>query len=126
MSGGNTVRIHYRFFNNSQLTPSGHLSGLLDGWKHGDELTLAYEGILDTELALPSSQAEELFRIFNVPGRDPAGYRGPSMSVGDVIHLVDGDAAFAVERFGFKPAEIKGAPMGVRNPKWGKYSDFSA
>jgi hypothetical protein len=120
------MRIHYRFYNNSQLTPSGHFSGLLDGWKHGDELTLAYEGILDTGLALPSSQAEELFRIFNEPGARPAGYRGPSMSVGDVIQLVDTNQDFAVDRFGFREVRIQGAPMGARNPKWGRHSDFSA
>lgn len=94
---------------NVQFTPDGHLSGMINGYQNGDEVTpvFAYAGKQDYT---PAMLAEDAFRLFNAPPEYLTGddaktmyrYRGNklrSLSVGDVVS-VDGEL-FAVASLGF-------------------------
>ena len=75
--------IFYSFYNNVQLTTQGHVSGLLNRYTDGDKLELVYSGYLCRDI----EPLEYLFDLFNDPTKRPANYKGPSMSVGDVVML---------------------------------------
>jgi YodL-like len=115
------IMIPYRFYYNSQglvrvgdRFADGYRDGTgrdhipsLDGYRPGDDLTLAWEGEFESAPnSTPGfSACEELFRIFNEPWGRPNEYAGPSMSVGDVVVFfpgADNEIAFGCDTTGFK------------------------
>ena len=98
----------------------------MDGYKPGDELTLAFEKVYENS-QLPDNATDlmicdSLFSVFNQSTGAGSDYYGPSMSVGDVIQIcIDhGEIrAYAVNRLGF---EFLGTPELTylqRPAKWG-------
>ncbi len=95
------------------MDSAGHRTSFLHGYRPGDRLALAYKARWK-HLLFDFSQedfdhfaAQLLFRWFNIErSGDIANYRGPSMSVGDVVEI-DG-RAYAVDTPGF--ARAQGAP----------------
>ena len=80
---------------------AGLLTGMADGYRAGDPMDLADAG--DIEGGDNQDVLNALWRIFNL--LPPTGYRGRSLSVGDVIVLglgADGVSAYAVSQVGFQ------------------------
>jgi YodL-like len=114
-------RIPYIFYNNSQKDEQGRNTGFF-GFNTGDELTLAYAGTIEVrDNVLCSSLKDQLFEMFNVDELRPADYRGPSMSVGDVIVIGHNlNLAYAVESCGFKDVTlvINDSPVKMHPARW--------
>jgi len=92
---------------------------MLDGYKSGDKLTLAYVGMI---LTMPTERGcEPLFRLFNAPWERPDEYAGPSMSVGDVVTFFPGrpeEASFACDKIGFIKIVLNGNKIEARPARW--------
>ena len=125
----------YRFYFNSDglVQIDGQMCGrkanaehfpTLDGFRTGDEMTLAYEGSIDVnahgdDFGVQRFVCSKLWQQFNAPWERPNEYAGPSMSIGDVIVLypdTDIQMAFSVARDGFKLcslslSDLKPAPV---------------
>jgi hypothetical protein len=116
----------FTYYWNSQEDAHGRNTGMLDGFRDGDTLQIAFRGLF--ECAFPVKKAEDLesvaevlFVVFNDPDRRPAEYRGPSMSVGSVLEIQG--KCFAVAPCGFVPVEIWKCPIEDGNPRWSSAFD---
>jgi hypothetical protein len=124
--------IPYRFYWNSEgmirigngfaaIDSPSHIPSL-DGYRPGDDLTLAWEGEFESApTSTPGfSACEELFRMFNAPWERPNEYAGPSMSVGDVIVFfpgADNEIAFGCEMTGFRKVTGTGVAFSNTHPQ---------
>jgi hypothetical protein len=113
-------QVPYIFYNNSQKDAQGRNTGFF-GFNKGDELTLAYAGTLEVDDNASNSRVcNKLFDMFNAEERPAADYRGPSMSVGDVL-LINHELAYSVESFGFKDmatSTLNASPLKMHPAKW--------
>ncbi len=105
------MKYSFTFYWNAQRAPQGYLVGFLEGYQPGHRLEIAYRGlvsVLEDDRPRASEHllwvAEILFAVFNDESRRPACYRGPSMSVGNVVEIQG--VCFAVAPLGFEPVEI--------------------
>jgi YodL-like len=125
--------VPYRFYHNSEglvrigegfAAKSGareHIPSL-DGYRPGDDLTLAWEGEFESApTSTPGfSACEELFQLFNAPWARPNEYAGPSMSVGDVVVFfpgADNEIAFGCETAGFRKVTGTGVAFSETSPR---------
>lgn len=96
------MKIPYIYYHNSQKDAEGRELAGIYGHRSGDELTLAYAGTI--EVAGPQTAREyicdALYEKFNISR--PDNYRGPSMSIGDVI-VLNHKYAYSVANSGFDP-----------------------
>jgi hypothetical protein len=111
----------FTYFVNVQENSRGHLTGFTEGYKNGDDLLIAYRGFVAADSLYKGRQrlenaAHALFAIFNHPDMRPAGYRGPSMSVGSVVEIQG--VHFAVEPLGWKEVEIWQSRIAVKDVRW--------
>jgi hypothetical protein len=112
--------MRYRFYLNQQQDEKGRHLGF-DGYQPGHKMQLVYRGQLLEQCVRegrPSEEVrlwhcEQLYRIFNI--HRPDDYRNRSMSVGDVVLLMDGTDlyAYACASFGFE--EIDSAVFAQEN-----------
>lgn len=132
----------YRYFYNSDglVSIDGQFVGRkldathlpsLDGFRTGDELTLAFEGSISVnahgeEFGVQRMVCAKLFQQFNAPWERPNEYAGPTMSIGDVIELYPGTdkhMAFSVEKQGFKLCTISLSTQKLIPTKWLRTSE---
>ncbi len=115
--------VQYAFYYNAQKDEKGRRD-CWEGFQSGHDLQLAHTGEIDMSVN-EHTTLQELFDLYNIG--NPTGYRGPSMSVGDVITLykqVPGQVVpfyvrhFFVASFGFKPAEIGESQVLPTDPRW--------
>lgn len=111
----------FTYYVNMQEDAQGRLTGFLDGYKNGDDLQIAYRGLISADSFYEGRQrleavAHALFARFNHPDMRPAGYRGPSMSVGSVIEIQG--VHFAVEPLDFKEVEIWQSQIHAQDGRW--------
>jgi hypothetical protein len=111
-----TKTVAYQYYWNSQEDAQGRYIGMMDGFKLGDKLTLAYEGTV----SVPSDAgdleiSEKLFEIFNIDR--PDDYRGPSMSIGSVV-ILNNERSCSVAHCGFLPADISKSTLQPQPAKW--------
>lgn len=113
----------FTFYWNAQRDDQGHLVGFLDGYRPGHKLEIAYRGFVkvseeDKARLQPDlfTVADVLFAVFNEDGRRPSSYRGPSMSVGNVIEIQG--RCFAVAPIGFESVEIWESEIAPCDPRW--------
>jgi hypothetical protein len=117
------MRYAFTFYWNGQRDAAGRLVGFLDGYRPGDKLEIAYQGFVlihgvDEARSLPAllTVAESLFAIFNDDDRRPACYRGPSMSVGNVVEIQG--VCYAVASVGFERVEIWQSEIDIGDRRW--------
>lgn len=60
----------------------------------------AVDGYIDVDPTAPTGALEELFARFNRGSGSDVRFAGPSMSVGDVVHL--GETTWLCDSFGWK------------------------
>lgn len=115
------MKINYKFWKNTSKDERGYMSGMIYGYRSGDELTLAYIGSFDTDKTIPDAWAEELFEVFNI--HRPSDYRGYDMSVGDVVQVRtdEGDwINLTVQSLGWTDADITSSPVLPTPDAWGR------
>jgi hypothetical protein len=108
---------------NVQYDATGHLSGMLDGYQAGDEVTPVFTYCpWDKSDYTPVMLAEDAFRLFNAPEESitqkydlkiTLRYRANklrSLSVGDLV-MIDGEV-FACEKMGFRHLGFHGPGFG--------------
>lgn len=117
------MRYSFTFYWNAQRAPQGYLVGFLEGYRPGHSLEIAYRGFVsvgdDDRPRVPEDLlrvAETLFAIFNDEQRRPACYRGPSMSVGNVVEIQG--ICFAVATLGFERVEIWQSEIAACDGRW--------
>ena len=122
------MRYSFTFYWNAQRDPAGHLIGFLDGYQPGHQLEIAYQGFVSVEepdkpreLADLVRVADVLFAVFNDDDRRPACYRGPSMSVGNVVEIQG--VCFAVAPVGFERIEIWQSEISPCDRRWVRAED---
>jgi len=113
----------FTFYWNAQRDDQGPLVGFLDGYRPGHKLEIAYRGFVkiheEHKTRVQSdlfTVADVLFAIFNEDGRRPSSYRGPSMSVGNVIEIQG--LCLAVASVGFESVEIWESEITSCDPRW--------
>ena len=118
------MKIPYRFYYNSYTVMAAatgealtHIPAL-DGYQEGDRLTLAHESEIEVANDTGDVQiCEVLFFVFNDLWSRPDEYRGPSMSVGDVVTLI-GIKHFACAQMGFTTVDISKSKLLPAPPEW--------
>lgn len=127
----------YKFYFNSAglVTIDGQIVGRrqntshlpsLDGFRTGDELTLAYEGAIDVNahgyvFGVEEFVCQKIYQQFNAPWERPNEYAGPSMSIGDIVVLhpgTDKEAAYSVFSIGFRKASVFLSPLKPQPSRW--------
>jgi hypothetical protein len=117
----------FTYYWNARQDEKGRFTAFFDGHKSGDPLQIAYRGLVEVRAvnlfrdSLQVAIAETLFGRFNDPDRWPADYRGPSMTVGNVLEIQG--SCFAVAAAGFEPVDIWESPIGPGPRQW--YSEAS-
>jgi hypothetical protein len=111
----------FTYYVNVQEDAQGRRTGWDVGYIAGDALQIAYRGFVAADPPGTGRQrletmAEALFSRFNNPDLRPAGYRGPSMSVGSVVEIQG--VHFAVDPLGFKEVEIWQSSIAPRDSRW--------
>lgn len=98
--------VKYSFYLNNAKDEKGRSTSMMDGYKPGDPLVLAYADTVEMDDLhyCDDSKLEFLWRMFNQDY--PPDYKQRSMSVGDVVILGDGD-----ERRGFCCASLGWEPI---------------
>lgn len=105
------MKLSYRFYYNSyplRLREGEAITHLpaLHGYKEGDSLTVAFESEIEVAEGLGDVEiCEVLFSVFNDLWSRPDEYRGPSMSVGDIVTLAN-IRNYACSQFGFRDVNI--------------------
>jgi hypothetical protein len=110
------MKFSYTYYWNAEQDENGRNIGLMDGYLPGHKLQIAHRGFIETAV-FPDVRkqsdlemvAEALFFNFNNPAKRPAGYRGPSMSIGSVIEIQG--VCFRCMSFGFEITEIWQSPI---------------
>ena len=92
-----------------------------DGYRPGAHMKLAYKGeVNDDDFDTVAEILEHLFETFNI--NHPADYKAHSLSVGDVVVLIDGPTttderdAYACESAGWK--RLNSFNPSDKNPAW--------
>ena len=93
--------MRYKIYTNETVDPSREYFPF-DGFRPGAHMNLAYQGNLSYGPEHTNYVLEYLFETFNI--HQPADYYAHSLSVGDVVVLIDGtdERAFACESSGWK------------------------
>jgi hypothetical protein len=118
----------FTFYTNVQEDSVGRLAGREQGYKRADRLQIAFRGFISTDPPLHEGHrklelvAHALYVRFNHPDMRPVGYRGPSMSIGDVVEIQG--VHFAVERGAeFSEVEIWQSPIHAKDWRWTDATD---
>lgn len=111
----------FTYYVNIQEDAQGRFSGYEYGYQEGDTLQIGYRGFISVDSTFEGrsrleSVAHALYARFNHPDMRPAGYRGPSMTIGSVIEIQG--VHFAVESLDFKEVEIWQSPISPRDVRW--------
>jgi hypothetical protein len=112
----------FTYYWNARQDEKGRFTAFFDGFTSGDPLQIAYRGLVEVRAinlfrdSLQLAIAEALFSTFNGPDRWPADYRGPSMSVGNVLEIQG--SCFAVASVGFESVDIWDSPISPGDRRW--------
>jgi hypothetical protein len=108
--------MRYEIWTNETNDPAREYFGF-DGYRPGAHMKLAYSNLIASNPDAHDAALERLFEKFNID--QPADYKAHSLSVGDVVVLIDSGVrtAYACESCGWKALLVFDPTL--KNPAWG-------
>jgi hypothetical protein len=110
--------MRYKIWTNESSDPTREYMPFSDGYRPEAVMQLAYKGELHEDFSTHGAALEQIFYIFNM--QHPADYKAHSLSVGDVVVLIDpGNEerdAYACEPCGWK--RLTSFNPSNANPAW--------
>lgn len=105
----------YELYTNETVDPTRAYVGF-DGYVPGAHMQLSYSGQMHEDFVDPVKALHQIFYMFNM--QHPADYKAHSLSVGDVVVIIEGGVrtAFACDMVGWK--RLDSFDPATKNPAW--------